>query len=415
MLKSLKRAFNFEGIRDWITRNNYKVICLQFPDDLLKYSVYVEESLKAVLPNDCKIYVLADTSFGSCCVDAVAAKHVNADCVVHFGEACFSSCDIPVFYDFCTVDFVLDDKLAEDLRELCSNERSVLVSDLCYHDVLKDLCIEGLEYAFPLCSTNNQSTGTTFLGRKFPGSDYFEQIIYYGQHESVLYALSLIYSSKKITHVDSITNTITALDKQKRLLTKRLHVLQKAMSSSIIGLLVNTAYSNDQQLIRQMKSNIRKSGRQAFTIICGKLNPAKLANFAEVECFVLFGCPLSGLIGNGADKDYMQPIITPFELDMLLAESEEALFQGEYKTDLNDIIENSKFKQEEEIQDVGDSMELLKVEQEGTVSIRKNIHDVVKHRSWQGLDLNESQKPIEKAKEGRRGIARGYHHEIAYE
>ena len=49
-----------------------------------------------------KTYILADTSYGrydfgrtcklinSCCVDEVAAEHINADVVVHYGRACLS-------------------------------------------------------------------------------------------------------------------------------------------------------------------------------------------------------------------------------------------------------------------------------------------------------------------------------------
>jgi diphthamide biosynthesis protein 2 len=36
--------------------------------------------------------VLADTSYGSCCVDEVAASHVDAEAVVHYGRACLSRC-----------------------------------------------------------------------------------------------------------------------------------------------------------------------------------------------------------------------------------------------------------------------------------------------------------------------------------
>ena len=34
--------------------------------------------------------MLADTTFGSCCVDEVAALHHNADCIVHVGFSCCS-------------------------------------------------------------------------------------------------------------------------------------------------------------------------------------------------------------------------------------------------------------------------------------------------------------------------------------
>ena len=35
-------------------------------------------------------YILADTTYGSCCVDEVAAEHVGADLIVHYGRTCLS-------------------------------------------------------------------------------------------------------------------------------------------------------------------------------------------------------------------------------------------------------------------------------------------------------------------------------------
>ena len=36
------------------------------------------------------LFILGDTSYGSCCVDEVAAQHLDADIVVHYGRACLT-------------------------------------------------------------------------------------------------------------------------------------------------------------------------------------------------------------------------------------------------------------------------------------------------------------------------------------
>lgn len=64
-------------------------IALQFPDELIKDSVRVYQAIQSKLP-DVQLQILGDTSHGSCCVDEVAAAHVNADCVIHYGRACMS-------------------------------------------------------------------------------------------------------------------------------------------------------------------------------------------------------------------------------------------------------------------------------------------------------------------------------------
>ena len=37
-----------------------------------------------------QFFILADTTYGSCCVDEVAANHANADLIVHYGRTCLS-------------------------------------------------------------------------------------------------------------------------------------------------------------------------------------------------------------------------------------------------------------------------------------------------------------------------------------
>ena len=74
-------------------------LCLfdpQFPDELLKDSTEVVRALRKELQSSCEdvkdigLYVMADTTYGSCCVDEVGASHINADCVIHYGHTCLS-------------------------------------------------------------------------------------------------------------------------------------------------------------------------------------------------------------------------------------------------------------------------------------------------------------------------------------
>ncbi|KAG8906945.1 Diphthamide biosynthesis protein 2 [Tulasnella sp. 403] len=69
---------------------NYQRIALQFPDELLHVSVPIYRAIKAKVGAKQEVYILADTTYGSCCVDEVAAQHVDADVIVHYGHACLS-------------------------------------------------------------------------------------------------------------------------------------------------------------------------------------------------------------------------------------------------------------------------------------------------------------------------------------
>lgn len=69
-----------------------KILALgfQFPDELLKYSTKVVTSLRNKLGSVVSLFVMADTTYGSCCVDEVGASHIDADCVIHYGHTCLS-------------------------------------------------------------------------------------------------------------------------------------------------------------------------------------------------------------------------------------------------------------------------------------------------------------------------------------
>ena len=49
-------------------------------------------------------------------------------------------------------------------------------------------------------------------------------------------------------------------------------------------------------LIARIRQALVHAHKKAYTISVGKLNPAKLANFAEIECFVLVACPENTLV-----------------------------------------------------------------------------------------------------------------------
>jgi diphthamide biosynthesis protein 2 len=113
--RDLTLIYETERTTSWIKSNGYGRIALQFPDELLGDSTRIvqilqdglkqsshcsrttEEAISALdissnikKDQERKIYILADTSYGSCCVDEVAAEHADADCIVHYGRACLS-------------------------------------------------------------------------------------------------------------------------------------------------------------------------------------------------------------------------------------------------------------------------------------------------------------------------------------
>ena len=106
---------------------------------------------------------------------------------------------------------------------------------------------------------------------------------------------------------------------------KRYALVEKAKDADRIGILVGTlgaaSYSN---VIDRVRDTVTKSGRKAYTFLVGKPNVAKLANFPEIDMFVLVACPESCISGSICDSiEFFKPVISPYELDLALNKNRE--------------------------------------------------------------------------------------------
>ncbi len=68
--------------------------------------------------------------------------------------------------------------------------------------------------------------------------------------------------------------------------------------------------------LTHMKRLVRAAGKRCYVFVVGKLNAPKLANFQEIELFVLLACAEHSLVDS---KEFFRPLITPFELHLALA------------------------------------------------------------------------------------------------
>ena len=122
--------FELEATVDAIRAAGASRVALQFPDALLPHATSVLDALHAALPA-VRAFVLADTSYGSCCVDEVAAQHVSADLIVHYGATCLSpTTRLPVHYVLGRAAFDADAAMRALLDEAPQGVPLVVLFDL---------------------------------------------------------------------------------------------------------------------------------------------------------------------------------------------------------------------------------------------------------------------------------------------
>ena len=475
-------------------------VALQFPDHQLCDAARVGQIIEEKVC--CKTYILADTSYGSCCVDEVAAEHVEADLIIHFGPACLSrteripvifmfgkekidtdhccqsfqncipekDCKILMIYDVvyhhaiatiysrletqykslvlasvnCSEDFIEKTKhVTEDTEEnivednTCGCNRNLSKQKFCYKmtEVQNKLNKASLNDE---SGTNNAYSrfGRTFsLENDCSLEDY--SVFYIGKESLTLTNHMMAYNKCQFYSYNPETSMCRKETLNvNRLLMKRYYLIEKAKDAQVVGILIGTlGVASYLSILKRIKKVLRQSGKKFYTFVVGKINPEKLANFMEIDVFVLIACPENSLISS---QDFYKPIITPFEIEIACTRARE--WTGQYVTDFQELlpgaahhvqIQNKENKEEVpdislisgQLRPVYSQQENNNMQSDSLVVRNENTTLSTQHhtsaaeflaqRSWKGLEVKRGETEVTKAVEGRSGIASAYTHEPA--
>lgn len=122
-------------------------------------------------------------------------------------------------------------------------------------------------------------------------------------------------------------------------LMKRYYAIERAKDAGVVGILVGTlGVAKYLTIIDQLKESIRKSGKKSYMFAMGKINVAKLANFLEIDVYVLVACPENSLLDS---SEFYRPVVTPFEMEVACNKHRE--WSGEYITDFRDLLPGTYF------------------------------------------------------------------------
>eukprot|EP00033_Pygsuia_biforma_P000848 GCRY01000986.1.p2 GENE.GCRY01000986.1~~GCRY01000986.1.p2 ORF type:complete len:492 (-),score=40.41 GCRY01000986.1:188-1663(-) len=436
-------------------------IALQIPNEILKYSTRIFQYIQQNVGGS--VCILADTTYGSCCIDEIGAEHYHADVIVHFGHSCLSypESSIMVKYAFgkrkidvknCVLSIVSKLKASSHSRAffMCSVEYLYCISE--FKDYFEQLG-NGLEFIFPKVplfedESPNLSDGYLISGRLFPymGKDSALPVIFLGDEGPTLRNLSMVLNQSPVLFVHQLSTldfscTWQSLTSSKALM-RRYFLVEKAKDAELIGILIGSInVEGNKKVVDEIVKLIEEEGKKCIVLAVGQLNVAKLANIPEVDVFVNVACAENTLIDS---RDFYAPIITPYELNLALTFK---AWSGNYITDYAQVFPglvksmdhctlsgNASYSQdteEHEEEEVRYSLvsgrlvprraQFRKDDQKkaGEITVRSSEFALAvggNHqfkREWQGLDMALGQSTVGEAKEGRSGHTQGYEDEHA--
>eukprot|EP00039_Didymoeca_costata_P024010 m.8981 g.8981 ORF g.8981 m.8981 type:complete len:567 (-) comp3986_c0_seq2:183-1883(-) len=467
---NIEEVYELERCAAYIISHAMKEVALQFPDFLLKHSTMVADELRARAPGS-HVFILADTVYGSCCVDEVAAEHAKAELLIHYGPSCLSQPPkLPVLYVFgkSSIGLQYCASAISTFLEEDAETKVVLLFDVVYNHAIDylslamakfkeriyipalampDLNKDGKECAqepndggdsdeTPKADKDTELTTesnnlTTLYGRKFTlsSSELKDRVfIYLGNPSQTLSNMMLRFHENKFLILNAVTGMLSpASQTSNKTLMRRYYMMQKAKDARVVGLLAGTlGVANYLETMTCLQKLCDRAGKKTYTFAMGKLNPAKLANFMEIDVFVLIACPENSLLES---KDFYRPIVTPYELEAACMrkldwpDTYELDFRKLLPTLKEDLENENPFEADEEAdfsvitgtyRSYGGTMapedsgkQVAIANKDSTVALLPSAQHLA-NRTFSGLERKLGETPVTKAVQGKSGIAASY-------
>lgn len=296
-----------------------------------------------------RLCILGDTSYGACCVDEVAAEHVDADVVVHYGRTCLSpTARLPIIYVFTSRPLEID-PVIHSFQSTYPDKHAkvILMADIPYsshieaiHAKLTDAGYSNLFATTILHNPSSPLPNRTVPPEAETDPTTLEEYSLFHVSEpptSLLLNISSRLASINIypTVSDSSRSQVISASTAQTL-RRRYALVTKLSTASVFGILINTlSVKNYMHALSHVQELIARSGKKAYTFVVGKVNAAKVANFSEIDGWIVIGCWESSLIES---KDFWKPIITPFELELALTDERDRIWTGEWNSDFQALL-----------------------------------------------------------------------------
>lgn len=253
--------------------------------------------------------------------------------------------------------------------------------------------------------------------------------IYIGQDNQSFFNISTAIKSKKWFLFDITLSTLKetqAMDS--KFIMKRSHYVEKCKDAQTIGIVVGTLTTKGYlDAIKHIQELAHQRGVKTYIFSVGKINPAKLANFSDIDCFVLVGCPENNLY---ASRDFYKVLVSVFEAELALNPSWHFEAPETYSTDFREILPEGKlYKSSHVSQGCSETMDVSLVtgkvrgyrvdesSNDETMALQEKSRSEIAElssltrlndRSFRGLEPNLGKDEPAKIEQGRKGLAIRY-------
>ena len=336
-IRKLPLNYEFEVHKTvWrLQQENASVVALQFPEGLLMYACVLCD----IFEHFCgvRVIIMADVTYGACCVDDFTARALGADFLVHYGHSCLVTVDtttIKTLYVFVDVGIDVDHLVATiKLNFPDPTQRLTLLGTIQFgraihaaNDALKAAGWGTVDV--PQCRP--LSAGEV-LGCTSPtiAEGTCDALIFVADGRFHLESAMIANPELPAYRYNPFDKAITRERYDTVQMKKnRLNAIERARGATTYGVILGTlGRQGNTGILNHICAMLTARGHPHIVLLLSEIFPAKLTLLKEVDAWVQIACPrLSVDWGHFFTK----PLLSTYEFEVAM---DRTLFREVYPMD----------------------------------------------------------------------------------
>lgn len=347
-LKLLPQNYDFELAKTlWkIVSIQAKTVVLQFPEGLLMFSCIIADIIRRF--TGAEVTILAEVTYGACCVDDFAAVKVGADLLVHYGHSCLvpvQDTKVKTMYVFVGIRFNTEHLIQMIKTNFPADKNVAILGTVQFLSALGEVqqACTGLFQNLSVPQVKPLSRGET-LGCTAPslpentdlfifladGRFHMEAVMIRNPKVPVcvcvcMFALSFMLLIAAVWDVlqgyrYDPYNKVMSLERydHARMLQVRQEAVEIARSARVFGIILGTlGHQGNPRILQRLKEQFTRKKKCFVVFLMAEVQLSVLASINSVDAWVQISCPRLS-IDWGADFPKVSSSLAPSILLILL-------------------------------------------------------------------------------------------------
>lgn len=293
-------------------------VALQMPEGLLMYGSTLSDIIRRHTAVTSTV-LLADVTYGACCVDDLSATALSCDFLVHYGHSCLipiTTTRIPMLYVFVHISFDTTHLRATLQHNFPADMRIALVATIQFVDTAHDIR-DSLKNELPnlFVPQKRPLSPGELLGCTAPVITDADVMVYIGDGRFHLESAMIANPDLSAYRYDPYSKRLTKegyATFEMRSIRKR--AIDRASNAQKFGIILGTLGRQGSPLImRRLMKALREENRHFFVVLLSEIAPAKLARLEEtgVQAWIQIACPRLSIDWGENFSD--RPLLNPYE------------------------------------------------------------------------------------------------------